>query len=953
MKKSFSLLLIIAMVFSMFSSVAFAAEDQSAGEFLEEHGIIKGSLSGDLMEDQTWKRQDVTVILARLLGAEDEAKDYAKTHTFADVTDPYYDGFISWAKDEGLFQGHSDVRFGYNEEISNQQFLAVMLRALGYEVAYEEVIENAVELGLVDEGVDPDEAATRGEYFEIIVTTLHTKGADGQILGEKLGILEPQTLQVVDVTADNLIQVVVEFNQDVADNEAVADEDNYSFENEDEDEVEVANVDVDGDKAIITLAEAQEQQSALTLTVSDEILAEEDNFEVTFFDSTVPEVVSAEVIGKDTIKVVFSEPINTDELQTRTDRREGFSLTNKDGKKIFVDDVTFAKNDTEANVEFYTTFEETTYTLKVENKYEDYAGFKVKPETIDLDVVVDDAEPEIVGYKDAKPYSVTLIFDADIEVIGDEKDFYHTNKKNTVADYELDGNELTLKFDKDNGMPSGTVYVYVADEAVQDLWDNKNTQILRHEIEVTGDNEAPVIEEVEVVDQTKIKVHFNEELDRTTAEDEDNYQLFDEDGDELKNIVDAADLNEDGDVVTLTLDEDITGNVKLVVDDVEDIYGNAMNKVEYKFFAEDKTAPDHTEFKATLYVDDEIQKLVIDFGGDAMATDGAYSVLDLDKYLVRASEDDEWIELSELEDDVNISAVDGDEKVEIEIDTEDADFAFENPGSLNGEKLVTVGRVADDAGNKMTVLSAEIPVYAPEGVKIESVKAVDEETIEVVLSDELATLDDDEFKLVYTVGGNEKTIVASIDEDYSDKDEPKLIFRLDDERHLIDADGTVIEVSGSTKTDTGANATLVVREDADRDIDSQNDFGDKVVEGSYEVKDGIKPEITKVEQVTGQAAFKVTVSEEVYVTTDNYDLLATDFVVIADDDTLVAGEDYKVELNDDGKTLTITITNEKYIKDNLDYTISTVASPRYLKDLNGNKLAGVEDGDEFDLELDL
>jgi len=73
MKKSFSLILAIALVFSMVTPMAFAAE-KSAGEYLAEIGVIKGSLSGDLMENETWKRQDVTVILSRLLGAEDEAQ---------------------------------------------------------------------------------------------------------------------------------------------------------------------------------------------------------------------------------------------------------------------------------------------------------------------------------------------------------------------------------------------------------------------------------------------------------------------------------------------------------------------------------------------------------------------------------------------------------------------------------------------------------------------------------------------------------------------------------------------------------------------------------------------------------------------------------------------------------------------------------------------------------------
>jgi len=188
MKKSLNLLLAFALVFSMFSTAVFAADSQSAAQKLVNAGIIKGSNSGDLMENETWKRQDVTVIISRLLGVEQEAKNTPKNHSFADVTDPYYDGFITYAYQNGYFNGHSEIRFGYGEEITVKQFAAVMLRVLGYDVAWDEVEEVAVDVGLVPAGTDFEEAATRGEYFVIIDTTLQTETADGEILGVALGL---------------------------------------------------------------------------------------------------------------------------------------------------------------------------------------------------------------------------------------------------------------------------------------------------------------------------------------------------------------------------------------------------------------------------------------------------------------------------------------------------------------------------------------------------------------------------------------------------------------------------------------------------------------------------------------------------------------------------------------------------------------------------------------------
>jgi hypothetical protein len=211
-----NLLLAFALVFSMFSTAVFAADSQSAAQKLVNAGIIKGSNSGDLMENETWKRQDVTVIISRLLGVEQEAKNTPKNHSFADVTDPYYDGFITYAYQNGYFNGHSEIRFGYGEEITVKQFAAVMLRVLGYDVAWDEVEEVAVDVGLVPAGTDFEEAATRGEYFVIIDTTLQTETADGEILGVALGLpgYAPEAPEVA-VKAVGAKKIEVAFNKAV------------------------------------------------------------------------------------------------------------------------------------------------------------------------------------------------------------------------------------------------------------------------------------------------------------------------------------------------------------------------------------------------------------------------------------------------------------------------------------------------------------------------------------------------------------------------------------------------------------------------------------------------------------------------------------------------------------------------------------------------------------------
>jgi hypothetical protein len=186
MKKSLSILLAIALVFTMFTGVALAEE--TAKSQLYTAGVLKGSLSGDTMDDATWTRQDVTVLLSRMYGVEAEAKATAKAHTFTDVTDPFYDGYISWAKAEGYFNGHSDVRFGFSDEITAQQFSAVILRVLGVEHDYANAVDAAVTAGVLPIALDNGASVLRSASYNVLVNTLNTEVEGGGTLGASLGL---------------------------------------------------------------------------------------------------------------------------------------------------------------------------------------------------------------------------------------------------------------------------------------------------------------------------------------------------------------------------------------------------------------------------------------------------------------------------------------------------------------------------------------------------------------------------------------------------------------------------------------------------------------------------------------------------------------------------------------------------------------------------------------------
>ena len=194
MKKSLSLVVALAMVFTLLTpAMAFAATSQenAAGAQLKGYGVLTGNSEGDLLLDRELDREDMIVLLSRLMGKADEAAATENTHGWEDVTDPFYHGYISWAKNEGLTNGVGDgSTFGYDKKLTVQELIQFQLRALGYnDVAWNDVPAKAVELNLVAAGTNMTAVATRGNMAVVTLKTLGTpvNGSD-KVLGAELGI---------------------------------------------------------------------------------------------------------------------------------------------------------------------------------------------------------------------------------------------------------------------------------------------------------------------------------------------------------------------------------------------------------------------------------------------------------------------------------------------------------------------------------------------------------------------------------------------------------------------------------------------------------------------------------------------------------------------------------------------------------------------------------------------
>lgn len=195
-KKIVSLILIMTIILSLASTVYAAttaqpSQDQTAST-LKDLGLFMGTNNGFEL-DRAPTRTEAIVLLLRMLGKEQEAKDSNYTHTFTDVPS-WADKYIAYAYNKGLTNGYSSTIFGGSDDATPEQFCALTLRALEYnekdgDFVYKESIKKAEELGLAAAGkyVVGSKDFTRGDCVDIIYKALAVvKKTEGVTLAESL-----------------------------------------------------------------------------------------------------------------------------------------------------------------------------------------------------------------------------------------------------------------------------------------------------------------------------------------------------------------------------------------------------------------------------------------------------------------------------------------------------------------------------------------------------------------------------------------------------------------------------------------------------------------------------------------------------------------------------------------------------------------------------------------------
>ncbi|MFD2117013.1 S-layer homology domain-containing protein [Paenibacillus yanchengensis] len=189
MKKSLSLLVAIAMVFSMFATViASAAEEtklttQQKYEALVKAGIFEGFPNGQAKLDEKMERSQAAKIVALLLGYKEgvEVKDAG----FKDVDvkgQRWAIPVINYAVQLGVLEGHSATRFGPADKVTVEELAQIVVNVAkhaGQELAAGEAVEgktskwaaevvaSVVKAGIIPTSDDYTVDATRGQLVDV------------------------------------------------------------------------------------------------------------------------------------------------------------------------------------------------------------------------------------------------------------------------------------------------------------------------------------------------------------------------------------------------------------------------------------------------------------------------------------------------------------------------------------------------------------------------------------------------------------------------------------------------------------------------------------------------------------------------------------------------------------------------------------------------------------------
>lgn len=805
MRQKIAVILAILMV--LMSIPAFADETKSGAQNLFENGFIQGTGAG-LGENEILTRAQAAKLLAQMYGKDSEAKVFLYTPKFLDVySSDWFASYVGYANKNGWVSGYPGGTFLPNNPITRQEWAKMLMAALGYSYTWETVIDDLKSVGVDVPAADPSKLL-RGEAFEAMWKAVNTNRAGKTMtLGQEFGMLpmpepevpeEPEVPDAPVVTSFDrysLKEVALTVNMQL-DPVSVVNVDNYELKSNYVYDLKVAKVEYDQamNKIILTFDKAVPQQTEVDLvirgvrSVDGQLLTNDDFKVLDMTDLIPPSIKSVSALGNRTLKIVFSEPVmSLQDAQgtTTTVGKEVLAATDfivNKGNSI-VRSVELQNFNKEAIIELYTDLPEMS-TVEPKSNIKDYASFNLLSDPsiypLSVKVVKDVTAPFVTGYEDLTATGVTLVWSEDIKVLnGLSTQFYHSSASyivdSTITSTHVDGNKLRLDFTK-NFIPSGRTIVIVGGNTIQDYSGNRNI-IQQTQIELAPDTISPYITgNATPVSEQRIELMVSEPLNNREGQvqNRNNYRLMNANGNDVSGLISNIIYNSSSNKIEVNFSEPLIGSYTISVSNLMDYSGNFMGQSSYPFEMRDFTAPNSISWSARLYNAKTSQQMIRIKFDEPMATEGKYSVLDVEKYTING------IALDTLDESLlRMDMVDNDMTLEIyypgAIVRGGLDFYADVNKDKNTQDDVVLARVADVNNNYIQPFSVVLDLESKGSLTIESASLVDQNVVEVIISDALLGADIGDFRID---GPNGTMGIATYEMSYLDNNKTILTLKL-------------------------------------------------------------------------------------------------------------------------------------------------------------------------------
>ena len=863
-------------------------------------GLTKGYPDGTVKPENVATVQETQLFLLRALGYENV--DWVNVPATAAIAGVMGDIEAEGNATRGLLAGLT-----VNTLLAETTDGTILALDLGYEELIVPIAVEVVEFGEVpngaalelpetvvvvyEDGSTQELAVVWDEYDTTVGGELVIEGAiEGtDLVAKATADVGAADLAVQSVTHDNLLQVFVEFNMDVADNKEVADFANYSLDLE-----SIDNVKVDGSTAIVTFSDGVENQVDGTLTISEKILGQEEEFKFKFFDGELPKVLDITITGPKNFTVEFSEPIKT-----------SGSITVKTGSStLSVNSASIEGLGTKTiSVPLYSTLiDGKPYSIGIKG-FADYAGYNNITETVVVEYEKDETPPvvamaeatqEYVRVEFSKPvkglttdhFSHTFTAWKAIKITG-EDDFGATDlaaSEDTKVVYVWFYGSGSDEYPIAEGTTSFRILSKANDIEIEDLWGNEfETETLN--VSVTADKEAPSIVEIDVTGEDEFTIEFS----KNVSFNEDNIEVTDLDGEEIKDV--KVNVSGSGKEYTIDLGTSLAGETILVtIKNVEDttLLENKLGTYSTTLDITDTTAP-----KVEMVTYEPANKMLYIFFDEDVTTDTALTAGNY--YLVL---NDAYTKLTKTPEFFNNSRT-----VRIELTTAQDSIAVDPATAVFVANVLDLdgNEVQDNLTDPVVDQSTNIPA-------MHEAVATAVDTVKVTFTQELAEVEMGAF----LIGGN-APIAMEVTLDGSKTVVTFTLGSTDELEHDLGAGGVQV---------TYHNETLI-----------ENLFGISPANGEFEqIIDKIKPEVVTSGITTAGGIVSIQMSEDLD-TNVNGNLYALDLVITnADGDELLAGVQYETALNLTDPSI-IEITGLTATE---TYNIKSQDSITYIKDIPGN-----------------